>query len=191
MKNYKLSIPKPCHEDWNKMAPNEQGKFCKSCAKTVVDFTNKTTQEIQNYFIENKNERVCGHFYRKQLSSIVIQLPETTFLKPLSFQKIFFLSLLFAMGSTLFSCKTDTGKIQKIEKVEIIDSVIKIEKTVDSLLVKNDSIVKNKELKKMITPPPPSVEGIVIIETTGELQIEEPIKIDDLKEVDEDEINDI
>ena len=93
MKNYKLRIPKPCHENWNKMTPAEKGRLCKTCAKTVVDFTKKSSTEIKEYLIENKSERVCGHFYRKQLDSIVIQLPETTFHQQLSFQKLFLLSL--------------------------------------------------------------------------------------------------
>ena len=24
----KISIPEPCHEDWNKMVLNEKGRFC-------------------------------------------------------------------------------------------------------------------------------------------------------------------
>lgn len=125
MKNYKLTIPKLCNENWNKMTPDEKGRFCSSCSKTVVDFTKKSTKEIQDYLIEKNGQRVCGHFYRKQLDSIVIQFPEEMFYRSLSFQKLFILSLIFVMGTTLFSCKTNTGKVQKIDKVEIIDSVIK------------------------------------------------------------------
>jgi len=33
------------------------------------------------------------------------------------------------MGTTLFSCKIDEGETKKIEKVALIDSVIKVEKT--------------------------------------------------------------
>jgi len=38
-KQTSLYIPTPCHEDWNKMTPNQQGKFCASCCKQVVDFS--------------------------------------------------------------------------------------------------------------------------------------------------------
>ncbi|MDO6674008.1 hypothetical protein Q4517_00405 [Tenacibaculum sp. 1_MG-2023] len=163
MKSYKLTIPKPCHEDWNTMTPNEKGKFCSSCAKTVVDFTQKSSKEIQEYLLANKGQRVCGHFYRKQLDSIVIQLPETTFYQPLTFQKLFILSLLFVMGTTLFSCKTDTGKTQKIEKVEIINSIPKIEITIDSLKVDKDTIIQKKKRK---VPPPPLTKGIFVVDDT-------------------------
>ena len=165
MKNYRLSVPKPCHENWNEMTPNEKGKFCSSCTKTVVDFTQKTPLEIQEYLIENKGKRVCGHFYRKQLDSIVIQLPETTFYQPLCFQKLFVLSLLFAMGTTLCSCKTDTGKTQKIEKVEFIDVITKTEIAIDSLKIDKDTVVQKEKCK--IPPPPTPITGITIIETIG------------------------
>ncbi|WP_417799162.1 hypothetical protein [Tenacibaculum sp.] len=161
MKSYKLTIPKPCHEDWNAMTPNEKGKFCRSCAKTVVDFTQKSSKEIQEYLLTNKEQRVCGHFYRKQLDSIVIQLPETTFYQPLTFQKLFILSLLFVMGTTLFSCKTDTGKTQKIEKVELIDTVSETSILIDSLHTDKEPVVQKREYKT----PLAATKGINNIET--------------------------
>ncbi len=160
MKNYKISIPKPCHEDWNKMTTNEKGRFCGSCAKTVVDFTEKSAKEIQEFFTENKGKRICGHFKRKQLDSIVIQIPETTFVTQLSFQKLFLLALLFVMGTTLFSCKTDEGKKQKIEKVELIDTIIKTQKVLDTIKV--DTIIK----AKINIPPPPKPLPVIKEEHT-------------------------
>ena len=53
--NYSLAIPKPCHEDWSKMTPNAKGRFCKSCVKTVVDFTEMDVDEIQDYIHKNKD----------------------------------------------------------------------------------------------------------------------------------------
>src|ERR1700756_4455260 len=41
-----IQIPKPCHQDWNTMEPNEQGRHCLQCCKTVVDFTNQEPEEI-------------------------------------------------------------------------------------------------------------------------------------------------
>jgi hypothetical protein len=34
-----LQINKPCHENWGAMTPNERGRHCASCNKTVVDLT--------------------------------------------------------------------------------------------------------------------------------------------------------
>lgn len=63
-----LHIPKPCHEDWDQMTPNEQGSFCSKCCKTVVDFTTKTADEIKNYFQEKVGQKTCGRFRGDQLS---------------------------------------------------------------------------------------------------------------------------
>lgn len=196
MKNYSLRIPKPCHEDWSKMTPNEKGKFCSSCAKTVVDFTKKSPQEIQEYLIENRGQRVCGHFYRKQLDSIVIQLPETTFLQPLSFQKLFLLTLLLVMGTTLFSCKTDTGKTQKIEKVELIDIIVKQDSVIELDSIKGFELEgfvvptsKQDSVKKECKIPPPGPTEEIVIESTGEIEgeIAEPFDIDKVIELPEEE----
>jgi hypothetical protein len=45
-----ISIPQPCHENWNQMTPVEQGRHCIQCSKTVTDFTVMSNNEIINYF---------------------------------------------------------------------------------------------------------------------------------------------
>ena len=62
-----ISIPKPCHENWADMTPNKKGRFCNSCAKTVVDFTHMNTSEILEYIQLNKHKRICGHIKQSQL----------------------------------------------------------------------------------------------------------------------------
>jgi hypothetical protein len=61
-----ITIPSPCHEDWNAMIPKDQGRHCGSCCKTVVNFTTWQPQEILLYFKSNKN--VCGRFTADQLN---------------------------------------------------------------------------------------------------------------------------
>jgi CarboxypepD_reg-like domain len=61
-----LAIPTPCHEDWQKMTPAEQGRFCLSCQKTVMDFTGKTDREVAKYF-EQGSANTCGRFRHDQL----------------------------------------------------------------------------------------------------------------------------
>jgi hypothetical protein len=34
-----IIIPEPCHQNWDAMTPNEQGRHCTSCVNTVVDVT--------------------------------------------------------------------------------------------------------------------------------------------------------
>lgn len=55
-----ITIPKPCHQNWDKMTPNEQGRFCNSCAKTVVDATHLTNDAIWEKHKQNNNS-LCVH----------------------------------------------------------------------------------------------------------------------------------
>ncbi|TFF33616.1 hypothetical protein [Mucilaginibacter psychrotolerans] len=67
-----ISIPTPCHEDWQQMTPVAQGRHCQSCCKTVIDFTEMTSQEIISYFASQKN--VCGKIAKSQLAAVNYQL---------------------------------------------------------------------------------------------------------------------
>jgi len=70
MKNQNLKIEKPCHEDWNKMAPNQLGRHCQLCEKTVVDFTKMSSEEIKEYLSNRGNERVCGRILKEPVKRI-------------------------------------------------------------------------------------------------------------------------
>lgn len=61
-----VHIPTPCHENWDAMTPAQQGRFCQSCAKTVVDFSLMTDSEVLNYF-GKATGNTCGRFANDQL----------------------------------------------------------------------------------------------------------------------------
>jgi len=61
----KVTIPKPCHENWTIMTPEEKGRFCQVCSKSVRDFTNATDMEIMADLTENPN--ICASFRPDQL----------------------------------------------------------------------------------------------------------------------------
>ncbi|MBP1163361.1 hypothetical protein JOE44_000245 [Chryseobacterium sp. PvR013] len=61
----KITIPKPCHENWSDMTPEEKGKFCAVCSKTVHDFTGFSDEELVTRF--NLEENICGRFREDQL----------------------------------------------------------------------------------------------------------------------------
>ncbi len=117
----KLRIPNPCHENWTEMTLNEQGRFCQRCQKTVVDFTNWSTADIQNYFTKHYGQKICGRFNNKQLAKINIQIPNILFLFIPPSRK-FALALFIAFGTTLFSCTDNDGQKVKINSVKVIDS---------------------------------------------------------------------
>lgn len=56
----RLIIEKPCHEKWSKMSVRDDGRWCMSCNKTVVDFSGKSSEEIIEYLKAKGGEEVCG-----------------------------------------------------------------------------------------------------------------------------------
>ena len=69
-KKFTIHIPDPCHEDWQQMLPDEQGRFCLACQKSVIDFTDKSTEEIEQIIGRSKG-KVCGRFLESQLDNEV------------------------------------------------------------------------------------------------------------------------
>jgi len=108
MDNYKLTIPKPCQENWEGMTPDARGRFCSLCEKTVVDFTGMPGTEISNYLMASAGKKVCGRFTQNQLQPemFVPKIPYSILMSQTSFRKIFMLALFITMGTTLFSCKS-------------------------------------------------------------------------------------
>lgn len=67
MQKLQLSIPEPCHENWQQMTPTEQGRYCNACAKEVIDFSMMTDTEVLNYFTHITHDKVCGRALPSQL----------------------------------------------------------------------------------------------------------------------------
>ncbi|MEG1591503.1 TonB-dependent receptor plug domain-containing protein [Chryseobacterium sp.] len=63
----KIILPKPCHENWETMTPQEKGRFCAVCSKTVRDFTEDSDDEILDFFSDSSSQNTCGNFYESQL----------------------------------------------------------------------------------------------------------------------------
>lgn len=65
-KRFKLKIENPCAAKWENMGQDENGRFCSSCKKNVIDFTTKTKREIA-LALANSDTKMCGRFTDKQL----------------------------------------------------------------------------------------------------------------------------
>jgi hypothetical protein len=112
-----IQIPTTCHEDWDSMTAATQGRYCNSCEKTVIDFTNMSDTQLANFFAKKK-ENVCGRFYSDQLDT-AIAIPK----REIPWLKYFFTITLPAF---LFSQK---GFGQKKNYKEEITQVNKFSKT--------------------------------------------------------------
>lgn len=67
--NSKIIIAKPCHENWNKMTPEEQGRHCAVCSKVVKDFTKMKTDDIVHTLKSTEGE-ICGRINVKELTPV-------------------------------------------------------------------------------------------------------------------------
>lgn len=65
-----LSIEKPCHEKWSRMSKREEGRWCLACSKTVIDFSDKSTEEIIAYLKSKNGEEVCGRCRTGQVTTM-------------------------------------------------------------------------------------------------------------------------
>lgn len=67
-KRLEITIPKTCHENWDKMSAVSSGMYCSSCQKEVVDFIDFSEQELREYFLNHIGEKTCGRLSKSQLT---------------------------------------------------------------------------------------------------------------------------
>ncbi|WP_288954590.1 carboxypeptidase-like regulatory domain-containing protein [uncultured Polaribacter sp.] len=121
---YKIKIAEPCHEKWSEMTPTQQGKFCASCNKEVIDFTKLTNGEISKKVLNAPN--LCGRFNAAQLDKEI----ETNQKNNLS--KI-------AASLALISAISASGPIFSQSKK---DTLQEVHLTKGKVLIKKDSLDK-------------------------------------------------
>jgi hypothetical protein len=79
----KLAIPTPCTENWENMTPNERGRHCASCNKTVIDFSLYTDKQLIEFF-SKVTGNICGRIPAFQLQrQLVYTEPQNHFLHKL------------------------------------------------------------------------------------------------------------
>jgi hypothetical protein len=118
---YKVTIPKPCHENWNAMLPVEKGRFCDSCNKTVIDFQAISDAQVQDYIKDNYANKICGQFARNQLHELVVEIKPINLPRNSSIYKRIAYIAFIIFGTTLFSCTNNNG--DAVTKIVLADSV--------------------------------------------------------------------
>lgn len=92
-----VNIPDPCSRKPESMVPVDGGFYCDDCCKVVIDFRNKSDEEILSA-LRNKNApRPCGFFTKTQASrggKLTFELAR------------FAAALLLVFGSVLFVTST-------------------------------------------------------------------------------------
>jgi len=117
-----VSIPKPCHENWNRMLPDDKGRFCQVCSKTVVDFMSLSDEEVENYFLEKREQKTCGRFRNDQLTNRSGSLPQLLS-TPIPFWKKFLAIVLILFGSFLTGCNNSQGSVKGKTSAEELKSL--------------------------------------------------------------------
>ena len=109
-----VHIPKPCHEDWQQMTPVDQGRFCQSCAKQVVDFSLMTDQQILQY-ISKAAGGMCGRFANDQLQRPLLPVKQE---KKKMWWLVAAVPLMMAFGKVAAQKKTNKSANQIVIKID-------------------------------------------------------------------------
>ncbi|NOT52722.1 MAG: T9SS type A sorting domain-containing protein [Chitinophagaceae bacterium] len=111
-KKLQISIPEPCHENWDAMTPVDKGRFCNSCQKQVVDFSTMSDRQVAEFFKKPSTGSVCGRFMSDQLERD-IEIPK----KRIPWFKYFFQ---VALPAFLVSIKASAQTIKGEAKPKIV-----------------------------------------------------------------------
>ncbi|MBC5863577.1 carboxypeptidase-like regulatory domain-containing protein [Flavobacterium turcicum] len=170
---YKLEIPKPCHADWNSMSATNQGKFCESCKKEVINFELLTNAQILSKV--SNNTSVCGRLSKNQINS------EFTNSNPTPAP---FWGVLFSFTSLLTAVPVLAQKEKaKIEIIESKSSSATAEQTETSFVTVSGMVLEKLTIDaKTSTPLPGAViehkqsKTSVTTDFSGKFTIKIPFK---------------
>ena len=118
MSKFSIHIPSPCGEPWQNMHPQDNGRFCDNCERTVVDFTLKSKSQIWSEL--KSNEKVCGRFTEEQLNTVFANPVTNSFFKAGTF------SLLAAVFSPNHT-QANIAPVWQQEQIQLSDSLVRFE----------------------------------------------------------------
>jgi hypothetical protein len=172
-----LSIKTPCSEKFDNFLSTQNGGFCSSCKKEVIDFRNWSDIEIANHF-KNVTKTSCGYFREEQLKTYTddnfplkrnnsfrsVGLASVSLFSLLSFNNVF--------GQTKekpLTFQTENNKVKQVEEQPegiIIKGVISDELgplAGANVALKNSSISVTTNFDGEFTFPKPIEKGAVIL----------------------------
>lgn len=76
-----IRIPNPCPEKWENMQDFTDGKFCEKCSKCVIDFTDKTGEQIRDIFKKANGKEICGRTSLAMAATGIILITNLTFVQ--------------------------------------------------------------------------------------------------------------
>lgn len=197
----RIEINDPCHEDWSKMSPEEQGRFCQSCQKTVVDFREKSRSDIEAFLKTKQAEgqKTCGRFNRHQLDMPAAVQERNVRSFNRRWLSYFAAACMLAFGSALFSgcadVRGDTMDQQQIDSFSKGDQSGQVDTAETQTLIGDTTFMMGQgvvfedsldeaatvkgELPYIIFEPEPIPRDTFVIEEIemmGDIAIEEEIQ---------------
>ncbi|MDB5252510.1 MAG: hypothetical protein JWP27_1679 [Flaviaesturariibacter sp.] len=134
-KKIQLRIDNPCHENWDGMTPAENGRYCQSCQKNVIDFTGMTDAQIIAFF-QRPSTGLCGRFDPDQLNRPIAAPARTVPWRPYLFG--------IALPAFLYSCNDAVqGKMMADPKTETTETV-----ALDGIMTKSPDTTASPDLAR-------------------------------------------
>ncbi len=92
----------PCNQSHTRMEKRDNGYYCSSCEKVLIDFRQKSDEEVKQLISANPG-KICGVFHNHQISSKVsyVALSRASYQVGLSL-----LGILGFLGSIISSCES-------------------------------------------------------------------------------------
>lgn len=174
--NNSFNIPNPCPENWDKMKIVIDSRFCEKCTKNIIDFTNKTREEIFAYLLANNQKKVCGRIYKSQLDFSYNDLVVTINSLPKEQKNSNLTFYLLSLGTLILSsCNNETIKKTTNNNTEIIEKSETTEKITDTL---NKHEKNEKQVDLEITDIP--ILGDIILTPDTTLFKNDPFRFVDI-----------
>lgn len=158
MSNFKITIPKPCSANWANMKPLEQGRFCDSCKKEVLDFTQFSTSELLDYFKYPKGN-VCGRINNIQLADFIPKATQDKSFKYLSYKFLVASSLTLLTSTKSYSKETSNPVNTYQDDMKSRKTIIPVKET--DTLTTISGVVKDNNDGLPISGVSISIKGIL------------------------------
>jgi hypothetical protein len=73
-----ITIPSPCHANWDSMTGDDRTRFCEECGKSVTNLAAMTEAEAAS-LVEIQGHNLCAQVTRREDGSVVTQKRRTKF----------------------------------------------------------------------------------------------------------------
>ena len=146
----KIGIQTPCKENWANMSPTSKGAFCQSCTKEVVDFSNKTNNEIKRILLENGTGELCGRMTLQQDAQLNSEFDLWKLTSQQQVRRISLYVFIFVFGLSIVSCADEQDKV----------AIRKLQQSTQQILI--DPIPQ--EGSEVVVPESKMIEELEIVE---------------------------